>query len=52
MTDIIIIAVIALIIGAAARYIYREKKRGAKCIGCHNAKTCGGSCGCGGNSQI
>ena len=43
---------IALIIGAAACYIYREKKRGAKCIGCPSAKTCGGSCGCGGNSQI
>ena len=52
MTDIIIIAVIALIIGAAARDIYRENNRGPKCIGCPSPKTCGGSCGCGGNRQI
>ena len=46
MADFIIIAVIVLIVGAAAGYIYREKKRGAKCIGCPSAKTCGGSCCC------
>jgi hypothetical protein len=52
MADLIIVAIIALIVAAASAYIYREKKRGAKCIGCPSAKTCGGSCGCGGNSQI
>ena len=44
MTDFIIIAVIALIIGAAARYIYKAKKSGAKCIGCPSSRTCGGNC--------
>jgi len=34
MTDIIIAAVLALIVGAAARYVYKAKKSGAKCIGC------------------
>ena len=49
MADLIIIAVVALLIGAIARYIYKEKKRGVTCIGCPAAKngTCGGSCsGC------
>ena len=45
MTDFLIIAVVALILGAAARYIYKAKKSGAKCIGCPHAKTCGGGCG-------
>ena len=46
MTDIILIAVLAAIVGAAARYIYKAKKRGVKCIGCPAANSCG-SCGCG-----
>ena len=45
MTDILILAVIALILGAIVLYIYKEKKRGTKCIGCPRAKTCGGGCG-------
>lgn len=53
MEDLIIIAVIALIVGLAAGYIYRAKKRGVKCIGCPAAGSsgkggCGGNCaGCG-----
>ena len=43
-SDIISIAVIALIICAAAIYIIREKKKGRRCIGCPDSKTCGGSC--------
>ena len=37
-----IIAVIALvlIVFFAVRYIYKEKKRGVKCIGCPMAGTC------------
>jgi len=50
--DILILAIIVLILGGAALYIYKAKKSGAKCIGCPDAKTCGGncsscSCGCG-----
>ena len=40
-TDIIIIAVIAILIGGAIFYIIREKKKGKKCIGCPYAGSCG-----------
>ena len=46
--DFIIIAVIALAVGAAAFYVWRAKKRGQKCIGCPYCDSCGskkGSCG-------
>ncbi len=46
--DIIAIAVIVVIIGLAALYIYRAKKKGQKCIGCPYSSRCGGS-RCGGN---
>jgi hypothetical protein len=47
--DIIAIAVILLLIGAASVYIIREKKKGRRCIGCPDSKTCSGSCAsCGG----
>ena len=44
MEDIIIIAIIALIVGLAALYVYKAKKSGKKCIGCPDSGTCG--CGC------
>ena len=50
MTDLIIIAVLAVIIGGAARYVYKAKKSGAKCIGCPAAGSCAqksGADGCG-----
>lgn len=48
MSDLIIIAVLLLILGGAAFYVYRSKKRGQTCIGCPHAKTCGSkSCSCG-----
>ena len=51
MVDLIVIALIAAIIGGAAFYILRQKRRGVHCIGCPDAKTCsgncGGCCGCG-----
>ena len=47
MTDLIVIAVVALIVGAAGGYIYKAKKSGAKCIGCPAGKNggCSGHCG-------
>ena len=42
--DILPILIIVLIVGAAALYIYRQKKKGRKCIGCPYAKQCGGGC--------
>ena len=56
MTDIILLIVLAVILGAAAGYVYKAKKSGAKCIGCPveggcvhkhgQAASCGRGCGC------
>ena len=47
--DYLIIAVIAVILGVAAGYIYKAKKSGKKCIGCPHSGGCSGNCsGCGG----
>lgn len=51
MADIIIGIIVAFAIIMAARYIYRAKKSGVKCIGCPDGATCAskhtGSCsGC------
>lgn len=54
IADIIAIAVIVLIVGAAAAYIIKAKKSGKKCIGCPDGCSCNtkkkdgsdtGSCG-------
>ena len=44
MIDIIIIAVIAVIVGLAALYVYKAKKNGKKCIGCPDSASCHGNC--------
>ncbi|MBR3964414.1 MAG: FeoB-associated Cys-rich membrane protein [Clostridia bacterium] len=47
MENYIIIAIVAVIVGLAAFYIYRAKKSGQKCVGCPYAKSCGSkSCCC------
>lgn len=51
MTDIIALVVLVVILGAAALYVYKEKKRGVKCIGCPAGRSCSGAKngeGCGG----
>ena len=40
MENFIIIAILVIIIGLAAAYIYKAKKRGNKCIGCPHCNTC------------
>ena len=40
MTDIIIIAVVAVIVAVAAAYVIRAKKKGCKCIGCPHSASC------------
>ena len=45
MINMIIIAALALVLGGAAWYIWRAKKRGQKCIGCPYAGKKGCSCG-------
>jgi len=47
MIDFIIVAILAVVVAAAARYIYKAKKSGAKCIGCTGGD-CGGCCGASG----
>ena len=44
LIDFVILAVIAAIIGLAAWYIRKAKKKGQKCIGCPHSGQCGGSC--------
>ena len=49
MIDYIIIALVAVIVAAAAVYVYKAKKSGKKCIGCPDGCSCGskkgGCCG-------
>ena len=44
LVDVIVIAVIVLIIGAAVAYIIKQKRSGKRCIGCPDAATCNGNC--------
>lgn len=44
MEDVIIAVVLLAIVIGIVWYIWREKKRGSKCIGCPYAKQCGGKC--------
>ena len=45
MENFILIAILALILGGAAWYIYKAKKSGKKCIGCPDNGACSGACG-------
>lgn len=40
MANIAVVAVIAVIVGFAVRFIIKEKKRGVKCVGCPYAESC------------
>ena len=44
MTDFLIVLIVLLIVGGAGFYVWRAKKRGQKCIGCHYAGKEGCSC--------
>ncbi len=47
---VIAVGVIVLMVALATGYVIKVKKRGQKCIGCPNAKSCGVykcACGCG-----
>lgn len=41
MENLIIIAILAVVIGFAAGYVYKAKKNGKKCIGCPESSSCG-----------
>ena len=44
MANFIVGLVVVAIVGAASFYIWKEKKKGVKCIGCPDGATCSGSC--------
>ena len=46
--DIIIVAILVLVLGAAAGYVIKAKKRGVKCIGCPEGCNCGKNAACNG----
>ena len=50
MENLIVIAIVVVIMGLAALYIYKAKKSGQKCIGCPSgcscSKQCSGACQC------
>ena len=44
MQDIIIIVVLACLLAGVIAYLIKQKKNGAKCIGCPYAKECSDKC--------
>ncbi len=50
MANVIIGGIVLIVVGAAVAYIVKEKKKGAKCIGCGTDGGCSG-CGCGCHSE-
>jgi hypothetical protein len=50
--DYVVIGIIVLILGGVGWYLHRAKKKGVKCVGCPDSKTCSGNCaGCSGACQ-
>lgn len=46
MENLIVIGILLVLVGAAVFYIWKEKKRGTRCIGCPSAGCCAGKeCG-------
>ena len=43
--DYVIIAIVVLILGLSAWFIWKSKKSGKKCIGCPDSGSCSGNCG-------
>ena len=44
---VLALGIMGLILGGAAGYIYKAKKKGVKCIGCPQGSKCSGNCpGC------
>lgn len=45
MENYIVIGILVLLIGGAALYVYRAKKKGKRCIGCGSCANCSAACG-------
>lgn len=50
--NLIVIAVLVLILGAALAYVVKAKKKGVKCIGCPSGCKCDGKSGCCGCDKV
>ena len=50
MADFIVLGIVLILVVAALFYIYKQKKSGAKCIGCSMSGSCAsksrGGCNC------
>ena len=46
MADLIAIIVLVAAVGGASYYIYKEKKKGTRCIGCPMAGNCKKAAAC------
>lgn len=46
MESLIVAGILAVLVGAAVLFIWKEKKKGRRCIGCPSAGCCSQS-GCG-----
>lgn len=42
MENLIVIGILIILVGVAALYIWKEKKKGRRCIGCPSAGCCSG----------
>ncbi|MGN0402093.1 MAG: FeoB-associated Cys-rich membrane protein [Acetatifactor sp.] len=46
MENLIVVGILLVLVGAATLYIWKERKKGTRCIGCPAAGRCSGR-GCG-----
>lgn len=40
MADVVVLMTVAVLVGFAFGFLWKEKKKGAKCLGCPFAGTC------------
>lgn len=60
MVDFVVIAILAVVVGSALRYLIKARKNGIKCVGCPAGGNCcscrqagetTSTCGCGSGSE-
>lgn len=51
MGNLIVVGILFVLIGAAVLYIWKEKKKGTRCIGCPAAGCCSKK-GCGNTTHV
>ena len=44
MINVVITGIIIVVIGTAVIYIRKQKKKGVRCIGCPDGRTCSRNC--------